>query len=108
MTTDTIQDEVGERPAEGRITDEAIAEARKMIGLQLRPEGPYLQDATPDTIRNFCNGIGDLNPLYRDLEHGRHIPLRHDAGASDVPDGLWLDRPHPVGAAGRARLLCRQ
>lgn len=58
-------------PAEGRITDEAIEAARKMIGLQLRPEGPYLQDATPDTLRNFCNGIGDLNPLYRDVEHGR-------------------------------------
>lgn len=58
-------------PAEGRITDESFAQARKMIGVYLRPEGPYLQDATPDTLRNFCNGIGDLNPLYRDLEHGR-------------------------------------
>lgn len=63
--------EVGHAPAEGKITDEAIAQARGMIGLQLRPEGPYLQDATEDTIRNFCNGIGDLNPLYRDSEHGR-------------------------------------
>jgi len=41
-----------------------------MIGLQLRPEGPYLQDATPDTLRNWCNGIGDLNPLYRDVGYG--------------------------------------
>src|SRR5690348_7872232 len=64
-------EDVGAAPAEGKITDEAIAAARDMIGLQLRPEGPYLQDATEDTIRNFCNGIGDLNPLYRDLEHGR-------------------------------------
>jgi acyl dehydratase len=62
---------MADRPAEGRITDEAVAEARKMIGLQLRPEGPYLQDATADTLRNWCNGIGDLNPLYRDMEHGR-------------------------------------
>ena len=108
MTTDTILDEVGERPAEGRITDEAIAEARKMIGLQLRPEGPYLQDATPDTLRNFCNGIGDLNPLYRDLEHARIS--RHGTMLAHpmFPDGLWLDRPHAVGAAGRAWLLCRQ
>lgn len=66
-----VERDVGEAPAEGRITDEAIAAARGMIGLQLRPEGPYLQDATPDTIRNFGNGIGDLNPLYRDEEHGR-------------------------------------
>ena len=63
--------DVGQAPAEGKITDEAVAAAKRMIGLQLRPEGPYLQDATPDTIRNFCNGIGDLNPLYRDAEHGR-------------------------------------
>jgi acyl dehydratase len=58
-------------PVEGKITDESIAEARKMIGVRLRPEGPYLQDATIDTLRNFCNGIGDLNRLYRDTEYGR-------------------------------------
>jgi acyl dehydratase len=58
-------------PAEGKITDESIAAARQMIGMQLRPEGPYLQDATQDTLRNFCNGIGDLNPLFRDSEYGR-------------------------------------
>jgi len=62
---------IGVAPDEGRITDEAVAAARAMIGQILRPEGPYLQDATPDTLRNFCNGIGDLNPLYRELEHGR-------------------------------------
>jgi acyl dehydratase len=62
---------LGTAPEEGKITDEAIAAAKSMIGLQLRPEGPYLQDATIDTIRNFCNGIGDLNPLYRDTEYAR-------------------------------------
>lgn len=70
---DTIQEpgaEVGGAPAEGKITDKAIADARAMVGLQLRPEGPYLQDATSDTLRNFCNGIGDLNPLYRDPGYG--------------------------------------
>ena len=68
---EVMEKEVGHAPAEGKITDAAIAQAREMIGLQLRPEGPYLQDATSDTILNFCNGIGDLNPLYRDAEHGR-------------------------------------
>jgi len=62
---------IGNAPEEGKITDQAIADARAMIGLHLRPEGPYLQDATIDTLRNFCNGIGDLNPLYRDTERGR-------------------------------------
>lgn len=62
---------VGQMPAEGQITDSAVAQARQMIGVQLRPEGPYLQDATPDTLRNFCNGIGDMNPLYREAGYGR-------------------------------------
>ncbi len=62
--------EVGSAPAEGRITDQAIADAKAMIGLHLRPEGPYLQDATADTLRNWCNGIGDLNPLYREIGYG--------------------------------------
>lgn len=70
MSTDSAQNEVGDAPAEGRITDQAIADARAMIGLQLRPEGPYLQDATSDTMRNWCNGIGDLNPLYREIGYG--------------------------------------
>ncbi|WP_158816692.1 MaoC family dehydratase N-terminal domain-containing protein [Methylocapsa sp. S129] len=69
--TAVLESDVGHAPAEGKITDAAIAEAREMIGLQLRPEGPYLQDASADAIRNFCNGIGDLNPLFRDAEHGR-------------------------------------
>ena len=68
-------DEAGtmrDAPTEGKITDEAIAAAKAMIGMRLRPEGPYLQDVTVDTIRNFCNGVGDLNPLYRDSEYGRN------------------------------------
>ncbi|WP_310534119.1 MaoC family dehydratase N-terminal domain-containing protein [Novosphingobium sp.] len=67
----TSDNDVGGAPAEGKITPEAIKAAENMIGMQLRPEGPYLQDATADTMRNWCNGIGDLNPLYRDEEHGR-------------------------------------
>ncbi len=69
MSTD--DKDIGNAAAEGKITPEAIKAAEGMIGMQLRPEGPYLQDATPDTMRNWCNGIGDLNPLYRDEEHGR-------------------------------------
>lgn len=62
---------IGEKPVDGRITDEAIEDARSRIGSILRPEGPYLQDATIDTLRNFCNGIGDVNPLHRNAEYGR-------------------------------------
>jgi acyl dehydratase len=67
----TEDQDIGHAAAEGKITPEAIKAAENMIGMQLRPEGPYMQDATEDTMRNWCNGIGDLNPLYRDLEYGR-------------------------------------
>lgn len=67
MSNKEIADEI----AEAKITPEAIEEAKAFIGLVLRPEGPYLQDATVDTIRNFSNGIGDLNPLFRDPEYAR-------------------------------------
>ena len=62
---------VKEAPAQGLITDEAVNNAKAMIGRRLRPEGPYIQDVSQDTIRTFCNGIGDLNPMYRDAEYGR-------------------------------------
>lgn len=62
---------VADSSGEGRINDATLAIARQKVGVRLRPEGPYLQDVTPDTIRNFCNGVGDMNPLYRDLNYGR-------------------------------------
>ena len=87
------QAEAGYRPAEGIITDEAIADARAMIGLQLRPEGPYLQDATADTLRNWCNGIGDLNPLYRDPGYGMATRFGTQVGHPMFPMAFgWLGR----------------
>lgn len=50
---------------EATITEEAMAELRARIGTQLRPE-QFIREATIDTITNFCNGIGDQNPLHRD------------------------------------------
>lgn len=61
---------IGAHPDEGRITDEALAAARGLIGKKLRPE-QYLRDATVEVMVNFANGIGDLNPLYRDWDYAR-------------------------------------
>ena len=47
-----------------------MAAARELIGCKLRPE-QYLRDASLDSITIFSNGIGDLNPLYRDQEYAR-------------------------------------
>lgn len=71
MTIENLQHAIDDRPPEGRITEEALAAARSMVGTYLRPEGPFIQDVTVDTIRTYCNGIGDLNPLFRDTEYGR-------------------------------------
>jgi acyl dehydratase len=80
-------------PTQGIITDEAIAAAKAMIGRRLRPEGPYLQDVTLDTIRNFCNGIGDLNPLYRDSEYGRNSRYANVIASPMFPMAYgWLGR----------------
>ena len=80
MATEAPEKDVGAAPAEGKITPEAIKAAENMIGMQLRPEGPYLQDATADTMRNWCNGIGDLNP---DPDFC-HFPCQFRAGRREV------------------------
>lgn len=76
---------LAERPPEARITDEAIAAAQAMVGTILRPEGPFIQDVTVDTIRNYCNGIGDLNPLFRDAEYGRRSRYASIIGHPTMP-----------------------
>ena len=62
--------QITDEAAEGLINDESLAAARALIGNKLRPE-QYLRDASVDSITIFANGVGDLNPLYRDLEYAR-------------------------------------
>lgn len=50
------------------LTDDAIAKARKFLNVPLRI-AQYNHEATLDTIRHYCNGIGDDNPLYCDPEY---------------------------------------
>lgn len=54
------------------ITDEAIAELKQRIGVVWKPRRPYFNTAaTADSIRHFCEGIGDVNPLSTDPEYAR-------------------------------------
>jgi acyl dehydratase len=56
-----------------QITDEMIAELRKRIGVVWKPRRPYFNTAaTADSIRHFCDGIGDSNPLFTDAEYSRN------------------------------------
>src|ERR1700692_4495208 len=72
--------------AEGRITDESLAAARALIGVKLRPE-QFLRDASVDSITIFSNGIGDMNPLFRDLEYSRWT---HFGGQIAHPCFPWV------------------
>jgi len=61
--------------AEGQITEEAVERLRERIGTFNRPSfygmGQFNEYASIDAIRHFAMGIGDANPLWTDLEHGR-------------------------------------
>ena len=49
----------------------ALAEARELIGVELRRTGQqWNTEASPDAVRHFCWGIGDDNPLYTDPDYG--------------------------------------
>ncbi len=54
---------------EKQITDEAIAGARERIGIELVELTPFNEFATKDAIRHFVQGVGDINPLWRDEEY---------------------------------------
>ncbi|MFC2006080.1 MaoC family dehydratase N-terminal domain-containing protein [Chloroflexota bacterium] len=54
------------------LTDEKIAELKKRLGVVWKPRQPYFNiAATKDTIRHFCYGIGDTNPLYVDENYAQ-------------------------------------
>ena len=55
--------------AEATLTDEWITEWEDRIGLELRVSNVFNSNASYEAIRNFSNGIGDSNPLYRDEEY---------------------------------------
>jgi len=54
------------------ITPEMIERQRSRIGIPWSPAEPYYNtQATRDTIRHFCYGIGDDNPLFTSQEYAR-------------------------------------
>ena len=49
----------------------ALEEARSLMGVNLRRTGQtWNTEASPDSVRHFCWGIGDENPLFCDPDHG--------------------------------------
>lgn len=54
---------------EGVISDEELKKLEGLIGKNLRVNNIFNQLASKEAIRNFANGIGDPNPLWRDEEY---------------------------------------
>lgn len=53
------------------LADDALAEARSLIGVTLRRhDHAWNTEASPDAIRHFCWAIGDDNPLFCDADYG--------------------------------------
>ena len=55
--------------AESEINNEVLKEWETRIGLDLRVGNIFNQYVSQESIRNYCNGVGDNNPLYRDPEY---------------------------------------
>ncbi|MDO8532893.1 MAG: MaoC family dehydratase N-terminal domain-containing protein [Dehalococcoidia bacterium] len=54
------------------ITEQMLQDVRKRIGVEWTPKDPfYNRQASCDTIRHFCDGIGDDNPLFRDEAYAK-------------------------------------
>jgi acyl dehydratase len=55
--------------AEADLTNESLTAWQERIGMEMRVSNLFNQNASYEAVRNFVNGIGDVNPLYRDSEY---------------------------------------
>lgn len=62
--------------AEGRITDEALLNWTERIGVKLRIHNVFNTLASKDAIRKFADGIGDINPLWRNENYANKTRYR--------------------------------
>lgn len=62
---------------EGKITEEGLEKLRAMQGAKLRIPHIFNDLASKTAIRNFANGIGDSNPLWRDEEYAGKTSYGH-------------------------------
>ena len=77
--------------AEGTISNEALEDWEKRVGASLRIGNLYNQNVSYEAIRNFVNGVGDSNSLYRDEDYARSTSY----GALVAPPN-WLYSVFPT------------
>lgn len=57
-----------------KVTEEELNRVKSRFGKTWSPKKPLVHmntQATRDTIRHYCEGIGDMNPLYTDQEYAK-------------------------------------
>ena len=57
--------------AEADLTNELLEEYKDRVGLELRVSNVFNQTVSYEAIRNYVNGIGDSNSLYRDRNYAK-------------------------------------
>jgi acyl dehydratase len=73
--SNTATGEITRELAQGKFTDKMLADMRALIGTELRTESCVNNEyATRLAILRFCEGIGDDNPLWTDLDHAAKSP----------------------------------
>lgn len=56
---------------EAELTNEILEEYKNRVGLELKVSNIFNQTVSYEAIRNYVNGIGDFNPLYRDRKYAQ-------------------------------------
>ena len=92
-----------DRDMSARITDEGIEKMRVRIGVPMEMPPPFNLEAHPDTMRHFCYGYGDDNPLYADAEYGRSSRWGSAIGAPFYVGTLGRSTAPPMPADIRQR-----
>ncbi len=58
--------------AEAVLDEKTLIDWQKRLGLELRVGNVFNQAVSYESIRNFSNGIGDINPLYLDEAYAKN------------------------------------
>jgi len=84
------------------VTDEMLAEVRSWIGKPWKVSGDaqFNRCATEDTIRHFCNSIGDLNPLFRDRDYAEKSRYGCIIAPPCFLYSTYWESGHPTGMKG--------
>lgn len=82
---------------DARITDEALADLRKRIGVEVSIEDAFNELACKDAIRHFARGVGDTSPLWQDEQYAKKTRWK---GIVAPPTFLYSLRGRNGGAAG--------